>query len=267
MPTATYQRPALEDIAADTMTGDVREFFLNWFKASPKAWPQMSEREQEAFRDACARQSEALVRKVTQIVGAQDHLSLEITTRDFNRKGERLEAKITTPYSLANLDALARASDAGPIVLSVVSLDQYRGERAPARIMKDQPDLMDDVAEGETEADRDGAVEATEQVGHVPDATAADDALATDQQQAALAEAVGDGGTEVADDQQDQPLGPEAQANTDLLAGIQPLDASAAEPLADRTAPAPKKRGKRRTVEQRVADNAAAVDSAYRVHN
>jgi hypothetical protein len=49
----------ITELAADTLRGGLRDAMLSWFKASPKPWAQMGEREQRDIADSadsCARQ-------------------------------------------------------------------------------------------------------------------------------------------------------------------------------------------------------------------
>ena len=164
---------ALEDIAAGTLRGDVRDFLLGWFRNAPKPWPQMTEAEQKNFVAATDKQAEALVRTVTSLVGSQGYRAFEVSVGDFQKKGNRLEAKILATYSRDNLIEMAEAGEAGPIVLSLVSMETFQRERAPAKVMVDQPDLMDEEGDdGAEQADARG-----EQQDQVAAATAGGDAV------------------------------------------------------------------------------------------
>ncbi len=307
---------ALEDIAANTLRGDVRDFLLQWIRNLPKAWPQLGEAEQKNVAAAADKQAEALVRHVTNLVGSQGFRSFEVSVGDFQKKGNRLEAKFATPYSRENLIEMAEAGEAGPIMLALVSRDVFEGERAPAKVMKDQPDLMDgegenageqadasgeqqeqvaaavgegnavDPATGEVievqpeEGQRQGerlqlTYDAAGEGGPIIEHDDAGDSLAAAEQR----EALGLGGTGALTQAELDALTPEQKQNVERLEGIQALKPGQAEPIngggeagegvgdgfdgqghAATPGDAPKRRG-RKTTEQRVADNARAVDA------
>ena len=311
--TSRKQPIALEDIAATTLRGDVRDFLLGWFRNAPKSWPQMSEAEQKNFAAAADKQAEALVRTVTNLVGSQGYRAFEVSVGDFQKKGSRLEAKILATYSRDNLIEMAEAGEAGPILLSLVSMETFQRERAPAKVMADQPDLMDGEGDYAEEAGASG--EQQEQV-----ATAVGEGNAVDpvtgevievqpedgQRQgerlqlaydrdgdggpiieheevgdglaaAAQREALGLGGTGALTQAELDALTPEQRQNVERLEGIQALKPGQTEPLdgegeadgdeepeGEGRAAVPSdgpKRRRRRTAEQRTADNAQAAEA------
>ena len=273
---------AIEDIAAATLTGDVRDFMMQWARNLPKPWAKMSEREQHDFVNAAGRQAESLVRKVTGLVGSQAFRNFEVSVGDFSKKGNRIEAKISAPYSRENIVEMAEAGEAGPIVLSLVSAEQFRGERAPASVMPDQPDLMDDDEAGADEPDApqesdggataepelvDAAAEKQDVPLHDPETgeiieVSPEENQRQGEQKLLTYEQPGD---ELATAHQDdalsqaevEALSPDQRANYEKLSGIKPV-APAADQQASDDADKPKRRG-RKTAEQRTADNAASA--------
>lgn len=287
--------PAIEDIAAATLRGDVRDFLMGWFRNTPKPWPQMSEAEQKNFASAADRQAETLVRAVTNLVGSQGFRSFAVSVGDFQKKANRLEAKISAPYSRENLIEMAEAGEAGPIVLSMVSLEQFEGERAPAKVMPDQPDLIDDegdgaqqeqqAASGETqEADLAAGETFDPETGEIITVEPEDgqrqgerrlltyEGSGTERGDVEQPDLSGGPGDDLAARYQAGALTgaelaamtPEQRESAELLQGMRQHDASHAERIdgdeSDGAEEAPKRR-RRRTAEQRTADNARAAET------
>ena len=287
--TAAKKKPiAIEDIAATTLRGDGRDFLMGWFRNTPKPWPQMSQAEQANFASAADKQAETLVRAVTNLIGAQGFRSFEVSVGDFQKKGNRLEAKIAAPYSRDNLIEMAEAGESGPIVLSLVSLETYQGERAPAKVMPDQPDL---IVEGEDDgeqasdasaanapmADADLAAGQTvdPETGEIINVAPEDGQRQGEQrlltyggERSGQSAEQGEGaGAELAAGHQGEALSqaeldalsPEQRANAERLQGVKTLKPGEAEPIQE--GGAPKKRRGRRPTEQRTADNAKAAEA------
>lgn len=130
---------AIAELAADTLRGDVRDAMLSWFKATPKPWGQMSEREQRDFADTADRAARSLVKQACQIIAANERPCIVASLVEYKEK-EGVEAKLKLASTGANVAALHEAC--GREVLIVTSgYDEVSGEAGPAEIDADQPGI------------------------------------------------------------------------------------------------------------------------------
>jgi hypothetical protein len=139
---ATEVPPAddpLVELAADTLRGDVRDALLGWFKAQPKSWPFMAEREQRDLAEAADRFAGSLTKQACKIIAAGERPCIVAQLVEYKEK-DGVEAKLKLPSKGEVVQALHEAC--GREVLVVTSgAEEFMGEAAPAEIIKDQPDL------------------------------------------------------------------------------------------------------------------------------
>lgn len=129
----------LVEMASDTLRGDVRDAMLSWFKATPKPWGQMSEREQRDFADTVDRAARSLVKQACQIIAANERPVIVANLVEYKEK-EGVEAKLKLASTGANVAALHEAC--GREVLIVTSgYDEVSGEAGEAEIDADQPGI------------------------------------------------------------------------------------------------------------------------------
>jgi hypothetical protein len=129
----------LVELAADTLQGDVRDALLGWFKAQPKSWPFMAEREQRDLADAADRFSESVIKQACQIIAAGERPTIVATLVEYKEKGG-IEAKLKLPSKGEVVAALHEAC--GREVLVVTSgAEEFLGEAAPAQIDADEPKM------------------------------------------------------------------------------------------------------------------------------
>lgn len=127
------------EIAGDTLRGDVRDALLNWFKATPKPWSQLGEKDQADLADAADRFARSLVKQVCQLVAAGERPCIVAQLVEYKEK-DGVEAKLKLPSKGEVVAALHEAC--GREVLIVTSgEEEFQGEEAPAEITKDQPEL------------------------------------------------------------------------------------------------------------------------------
>jgi hypothetical protein len=129
----------LVDLAADTLRGDVRDSLLAWFKAAPKAWPFMSEREQRDLADAADRYAETMVKQACKIIAAGERPCIVATLVEYKEK-DGVEAKLKLPSRGEVVAALHEAC--GREVLVVTSgAEEFMGEASGPTIDADQPGI------------------------------------------------------------------------------------------------------------------------------
>lgn len=129
----------LIDLAADTLRGDVRDSLLAWFKAQPKSWPFMSEREQRDLADAADRYAEQMVKQACEIIAAGERPCIVAKLTEYREK-DGVEAKLKLASKGEIVAALHEA--VGKEVLIVTSgAEEFAGEAGPAQIDADQPSI------------------------------------------------------------------------------------------------------------------------------
>lgn len=133
---ADFELPAAK-IAADTMRGDIRDVFLNWFKATPKPWGQMSEQEQRDFAAASDRAAGELIKQACKLIASAERPSIVARLVEYKEK-DGVEAKLKLPSTGDVVAALHEAC--GREVLLVASgEEEFQGQAADAQIDADQP--------------------------------------------------------------------------------------------------------------------------------
>lgn len=129
----------LIDLAADTLRGDVRDSLLAWFKAAPKAWPFMGEREQRDLAEAADRYAGQMVKLACQIIAAGERPCIVAKLVEYKEK-DGVEAKLKLASKGDIVAALHEAC--GKEVLIVTSgAEEYLGEAGGAIIDADQPGI------------------------------------------------------------------------------------------------------------------------------
>lgn len=140
----------LIELTADHLRGDVRDALLSWFKATPKPWGALSEKEQRDIAesaDVCAR---SVVKRACQHIAAAERPVIVANLIEYREK-EGVEAKLKLPSKGEVVAALHEAC--GREVLLVTSgHEAFMGEAAPAEIDADQPKFENLGAEYEEAA-------------------------------------------------------------------------------------------------------------------
>lgn len=129
----------LIDLAADTLRGDVRDSLLAWFKAAPKAWPYMGEREQRDLAESADRYAETMVKQACTIIAKGERPCIVAKLVEYREK-DGVEAQLKLP---SKGEVVAQLHEAcGREVLIVTSgVEEYLGEQAAAVIDADQPGI------------------------------------------------------------------------------------------------------------------------------
>lgn len=129
----------LVELAAETLRGDIRDALLGWFKAQPKSWPFMAEREQRDLADAADRFSGSMIKRACQIIASGERPCIVAKLVEYSEK-DGVKARLELPSKGEVVAALHEAC--GREVLLVTSgAEEYQGEAAPAEIDPDQSKL------------------------------------------------------------------------------------------------------------------------------
>lgn len=131
----------LVELAGKTLRGDLRDSLLAWFKAQPKSWPFMAEREQRDLADAADRYAKTLVTEACKIIAAGERPCIVATLVEYREK-DGVEAKLKLPSKGEVVAALHEAC--GREVLIVTSgAEEFQGEAGGPKIDADQPKFPD----------------------------------------------------------------------------------------------------------------------------
>lgn len=130
-------------IDVDTLSGDMRDILLPYFRNARKPWPQMSADEQSMFNEGVDKACRDLVRQAVSALVAVDHAKCVVRIGDLKIIGgerSRIEAKITAPNIHEYREILGEAVGDQALLLMIDS-DHFMGERAPAPVTPDQATL------------------------------------------------------------------------------------------------------------------------------
>lgn len=130
-----FELPAAK-IAADTMRGDIRDVFLNWFKATPKPWDQMSEQEQRDFAAASDRAAGELIKQACKLIAAAERPSIMARLVEYKEK-DGVEAKLELP-STGDVVAALHEVCGREVLLVASGEEEFQGQAADAQIDADQ---------------------------------------------------------------------------------------------------------------------------------
>lgn len=129
------------DLAAQTLTGDIRDFLLDRVKALGKPWVAMTEDEQSDQIHAAKEAAERIVRKACEIIASGGKKAMigtleSVTVKDGVKAVVKLSKTDEQRHNL--IDAQGHA-------VSVIFADAqpFTGERAPAEPTPSQGSLLD----------------------------------------------------------------------------------------------------------------------------
>lgn len=129
----------LIELASETLRGDIRDRLLDWFKAQPKAWPFMSEREQRDLAEAVDSFSYGLIKKTAKIIAAGERPTIIARLVEYKEK-DGVEAKLKLA-STGEVVAQLHEACGQDVLLVATGAEDFTGEKAPAEIDPDQRPL------------------------------------------------------------------------------------------------------------------------------
>ncbi|MEC4591636.1 hypothetical protein VPG91_11610 [Nitrospirillum amazonense] len=135
---------ALENTAAETLTGDFRDAILDRMRQLQKPWSQLGEFEQRELNNGVQAAAEAMVRKAVQLIAAQGRICVvgkleQITIKDGFKLVVTVPETIcgsVQPHRLEMIDSTHKE-----VLVVVADPAAFTGERAPAEVDAEQPGL------------------------------------------------------------------------------------------------------------------------------
>lgn len=126
------------ELAAETLTGDIRDFLLGHMRNMQKPWAQMSESEQRSMIALCEKSADSLVRGAVSIVSARNFERVHVHVGKFAVKDGMIKAEFSCQATHDNLLSIA---DADGAVLVLASAEAFEGQRGAANPDPDEPSL------------------------------------------------------------------------------------------------------------------------------
>ena len=140
----------IDEMAADTLRGDMRDFMLDLFKRRPKPWQQMSEQEQQDLVLRCSEHAEDIIDRLALLISTAGQESIPGKLVQFTVK-DGVKAQVDFLSTGENLDFLG-SSVQGYVRVIRVDTEQFKGQRQDAEIDKDEPALFDQTDQGRDHA-------------------------------------------------------------------------------------------------------------------
>lgn len=144
------------ELQAETLSGDVRDQFLDIIRGLDEPWTKLSEHQQKRIIQNVEKTSRDVVRGSVDIVAQTGFVHMLVTTGEWTVK-DGIKLKVNASGSVEDITKLAEHGG-GSAILVFADAAAYFGQRAEAKADKDQPDLpMHDAdgviqeGEGETE--------------------------------------------------------------------------------------------------------------------
>ena len=129
----------LVELAAETLRGDIRDSLLAWFKAQPKSWPFMAEREQRDLAEAADSYAYTLIKEACRIIAAGERPTIVAKLVEYREK-DGVEAKLKLA-STGEIVASLHEACGREVLLVTTGAEEYSEEAAPAAIDADEPGL------------------------------------------------------------------------------------------------------------------------------
>jgi hypothetical protein len=141
-----------EDLAAETLSGDLRDVMLTHIRSMETPWSKLSEQAQRDKIYAITNATETIVRRAVSIVAAQGNEPMFARIAKFTVKDE-IKAELVASSSVSNIEKVAE-NIGQPAIVIFANPDAFMGQKAEAKPDKDQPDLLiDDTDEADTDPD------------------------------------------------------------------------------------------------------------------
>lgn len=129
----------LIELASETLRGDIRDSLLNWFKAQPKAWPFLAEREQKDLAMAVDSFAYSLIKQAARIIAAGERPTIVARLVEYKEK-DGVEAKLKLA-STGEVVAQLHEACGQDVLLVATGADDFTGERDGPEIDPDQRKL------------------------------------------------------------------------------------------------------------------------------
>ncbi|MBW8447895.1 MAG: hypothetical protein K0M49_19905 [Arenimonas sp.] len=141
----------VEELAADTLSGDLRDVMLTHIRSMETPWSKMSETAQTDKIYAITNACETIVRRAVAIVAAHGSEAVFGRVTKFTVKDE-IKAELVCASSVGNIEKVAE-NISQPAIIIFANPDVFMGEKAPATAEPDEPKLpIEDSDDDETQA-------------------------------------------------------------------------------------------------------------------
>jgi hypothetical protein len=149
-PATQVNGEAALDLAAKTLSGDLRDQLLELVRDLREPFHKIGESQQEKYVARVSFMVDALIERVVALVAAADFPAIPALLKQATLK-DAIEAKVELSRYHESRHLLMDA--AGSKVLIVLAdADQFHGARGPAKIDKDEPELpVEQVPPAQTE--------------------------------------------------------------------------------------------------------------------
>jgi hypothetical protein len=132
-----------QDLASETLKGDLRDFVLDRIKHKPKVWQQMTESEQRDLIHETESAVSDIIRRAVHIIAAEGRQAITATLEQVTVKdGIKAVATLSKhdPFRHELVDAQGKA-----ILIVVADASAHMGQQEEAKPDADEPQLpMDD---------------------------------------------------------------------------------------------------------------------------
>lgn len=129
------------EIARKTMTGDLRDALLQLFKDRQKPWAQMTEAEQRSAAAVLESACFNATRRAVGIIAADGRKAISATLKKAVVKDGAIEGTVVLSRHDEQRHALFDAQGSS-IIITIADAEAYSGERKPAEVQPDQPDML-----------------------------------------------------------------------------------------------------------------------------
>lgn len=140
------------ELAAETLTGDIRDILLTHVRSMEDPWSKMSERAQGDKIEAIERCVRTLVSRAVKIVATQGFDRIEVKPVKFTVK-DNVKLEVTASYTVDNITLLAEHEQSNAILV-FADPAQFTGARSEAKPDPDEPELpIEDIDEEDGESE------------------------------------------------------------------------------------------------------------------
>lgn len=128
-----------EELAAETLSGDLRDVLLTHICSMETPWSKMSEKAQADKIFAITNAAETTVRRAVSIIAARGNEPIFGRIAKFTVKDE-IKAELVASSSVGNIEKVAE-NIGQPAIIIFANPDTFIGQKADAEPDKDQPAL------------------------------------------------------------------------------------------------------------------------------
>ena len=140
-------------LAAETLSGDLRDVLLTHIRSMETPWSKLSEREQQNRIHAIEKAAETMVRGAVRVVANHGFPHMIVQTGKWN-VGDGVELKVSGQSTVENITKLAEHG-MGAAVLVLCEVGEFFGQRSAAEADPDQP-AMDLGADEDGDSEEQG---------------------------------------------------------------------------------------------------------------